>query len=362
MSLKVLQINTKNSKRSFWFIQLVFWSLFFIYKIQVEYRWVYDMYAHIDKVAVFSFLYMFVYSYTGMLLSSTVPYVYKNWLIQTESIVRFISLLVLYAFVLANFWLAEVLLLDRILLNFGFDISEVTFKYYSWEIFQGIFIFLCWSLIYTTIQQNVNRLSNETKLVNVTLMAERAQLQLLKYQLNPHFLFNILNSIHSFAQRDADKTAFVIMKLSDMMRYMIYEAKEEKVSLDKEIAYLQSFIELHKVRFAHSDFVNFIVKGNTNQVFLPPLLFIPFIENAFKYGSKQVGDTIDIVLELSNNELEFTCGNKKRELSETEIKNQGGLGIENARQRLSLLFGGKHTLDIKNDSSEYVVTLKINLT
>ncbi len=187
----------------------------------------------------------------------------------------------------------------------------------------------------------------------------RTELSLLRARINPHFLFNVLNNINSFAQKKSDKTSYAIIKLSEIMRYMLYDVKDEQILLDKEIAYIQNYLELQKLRYQNVEFVRFNITGGTSHVMVPPLLFMPFIENAFKHGRKQVKDSIRIVFEVQNNFINFTCTNFKRILNSTEEIYSSGLGLPNIKRRLDLLFGNNYQLNIHEDENEYFVALKI---
>lgn len=187
------------------------------------------------------------------------------------------------------------------------------------------------------------------------------ELALLRSQINPHFLFNTLNNINSFSARDPEKTSFAIIKLSDIMRYMLYEATGEKVLLDKEIDYINNFIALQKLRYKEKDFVQFKVEGETGNLFIPPMIFLPFIENAFKHGTMGMTNGIEILLRAEENHIFFTCKNHIRLLNDTEKMQPGGLGMKNIKRRLELLFPSKHSLKITNENSIYLVELNIQL-
>ena len=184
---------------------------------------------------------------------------------------------------------------------------------------------------------------------------------LLRSQINPHFLFNTLNNINSFSTHDPEKTSYAIIKLSEIMRYMLYDAANEKVLLEKEIDYIKNIIALQKLRYKENDFVNFTVIGETVNIFIPPMIFLPFIENAFKHGSNSITNGIEIRLTVEGNQISFFCRNKIKELNETEKSQLGGLGIKNIKRRLELLFPDKHELKIAVENNEYLVNLKIHL-
>jgi LytS/YehU family sensor histidine kinase len=186
-----------------------------------------------------------------------------------------------------------------------------------------------------------------------------SELALLRSQINPHFLFNTLNNINSFVEREPDKASYGIVKLSEIMRYMFYQANTDKIPLDYEINYIKSYIDLQKLRVKDSNFVSFAVHGSTSSVTIPPMLLMPFVENAFKHGKKQdVSPGIIINLRIEDRSLEFDVSNyimPKYEGAETE----GGFGMKNILRRLELIYNDKYKLDIKNDNEMFVVLLKI---
>ncbi len=185
------------------------------------------------------------------------------------------------------------------------------------------------------------------------------ELALLRSQINPHFLFNTLNNIHSFSSHDSEKTSFAIIKLSEIMRYMLYEANGEKVLLEKEIDYINNYIALQKLRFKERDFVKFTVDGKTLNMQIPPMIFLPFIENAFKHGTSSISNAIEIYIRIHNKEIYFRCTNQIKALTETEKNQPGGLGIKNIKRRLDLLFPSSHILNIKKSNNVYFVELII---
>jgi len=185
------------------------------------------------------------------------------------------------------------------------------------------------------------------------------ELALLRSQINPHFLFNTLNNIHSFSSRDPEKTSYAIIKLSEIMRYMLYEANGETVMLDHEIDYIKNYITLQKLRFKDTDFVHFSIEGETTGKQIPPMIFLPFIENAFKYGKCSVADAIGIFIRVTENQIFFRCVNQIKQLNDTEKNRPGGLGIQNIKRRLELLFPQSHTLNIATKNNVYFVELNI---
>jgi len=186
-----------------------------------------------------------------------------------------------------------------------------------------------------------------------------AELSFLKAQLNPHFLFNSLNSIYSLANKKSDYTTDAIVTLSELMRYMIYETDKEFVSLQKEIDYIKNYISLQNLRLKDSSGVRFNVHGNLDQ-HIEPLLLISFIENAFKYGTDYTGKTdikIEIIIEGSNLTLKVT-----NYISLKEKNNpNSGFGIQNIENRLNLLYPKSHVLKIEESNNLYKVELLLKL-
>lgn len=186
------------------------------------------------------------------------------------------------------------------------------------------------------------------------------ELALLRSQVNPHFLFNTLNNIHSFSLTEPEKSSFAIIKLSEMMRYMLYEANGEKVALEKEVNYVQNLIELHKLRFKDDQFVKLEIIGELGTKQIPPMIFLPFIENAFKHGKQNVKDAIQIHLKVEESQMIFNCRNFIKSKSDTEKTQLGGVGLKNIKRRLQLLFPEQHQLSITSDDILYSVELIIS--
>ncbi|OCX54368.1 hypothetical protein BEL04_08915 [Mucilaginibacter sp. PPCGB 2223] len=189
------------------------------------------------------------------------------------------------------------------------------------------------------------------------------EVKFLKSQVNPHFLFNTLNNLFSMAQKKGnDSLADGISKLAGMMRYMIYESNEDKVPLAKEIAYLEDCILLNKLRYADNEaVVQFGYPADTKGVLIAPMLFIPFVENAFKHGIR-IGESseITIAIAITNYYLTFTCTNTIYSVKKME-QEKGGIGLENVKRRLDLLYPGKYELFTKTDDNRYIVNLGITL-
>jgi two-component system LytT family sensor kinase len=178
------------------------------------------------------------------------------------------------------------------------------------------------------------------------------ELTYLKAQLHPHFFFNTMNSIYSLALKRSADTAPLVAKLADMMRYILYEADQARVSLHKEIQFLTNYIDAEKIRQHSNNRISLDVQGIQPGTLIEPLLFLPFIENAFKHGLQEETDNgfVQIVICQSDQELMLQVKNSKPSSLKEKPK---GIGLQNAIKRLNLLYAGRYTLNIKEDANTY---------
>jgi two-component system LytT family sensor kinase len=184
-----------------------------------------------------------------------------------------------------------------------------------------------------------------------------AELALIKSRLSPHFLFNTINNIDILIEKDAPKASAYLNKLSDIMRFMLYESRTEKISIENELEYIGKYIELQKIRTANPDYVQYTVKMETKDVKIEPLLFIPFIENAFKHGeSRKENSSIVIDFRIEKDTIYFECKNSYA--SNFALRNEyGGLGNDLIAKRLELLYPNRHQLEITDSNNLYTVKL-----
>jgi len=205
------------------------------------------------------------------------------------------------------------------------------------------------------------RLAKELEKINA-----ETELKYLKSQINPHFLFNSLNSVYALALQKSDLAPELILKLSDILRYILYEGSEKKVSLTQELKYLKSYLELEKVRHGNRMELDIDIVGNTDNKEIAPMLLIPFVENSFKHGLGKDMDKgyVKVQVNSETNELKFAIANSKpRKGNEISQQNgyQGGIGLINVKKRLDMLYPKKHNLTMGSTEGEFKVELNINL-
>jgi len=187
------------------------------------------------------------------------------------------------------------------------------------------------------------------------------ELALIKSQINPHFLFNTINNIDVLINKDAGKASEYLNKLSDILRYMVYETKTEKISLAKELNYIEKYLELQKIRTSNPNYVNFEVTGNTNNLTIAPIILFPFIENAFKHTeNKKNSNSINIKVLIEKAKLVFECENSYQNNLQIQ-QHYGGLGNELIQKRLMLLYPDSHLLEIADNNGIYKLKLSLDL-
>jgi two-component system LytT family sensor kinase len=187
------------------------------------------------------------------------------------------------------------------------------------------------------------------------------ELALLKAQINPHFLFNTLNNIDILIEQDAKKASIYLNKLSDILRFMLHESPAETVPLCEELKYINQYIELQRIRTSNADFVRFTVEGIIDNLYIAPMLFIPFIENAFKHCTdKKINNAITIDLKVKELQIYFICSNA---LNTTTVTTQpkSGLGLDLIKNRLKLLYKENYNLKIDRNDERFIVTLAVKL-
>lgn len=187
-----------------------------------------------------------------------------------------------------------------------------------------------------------------------------SELEALKSQLSPHFLFNSLNSIYSLTRKKSNDAPEAVITLSELMRYMLYQADDEFVLLQQELDYIQNYIKLQRLRIAQNEHVKINIHGTISSQKIRPLLFISFIENAFKYGTDYKGNTeIKIEINVQGDTLHFLCENIIGE--NTTDKENSGIGLKNTRDRLELLYPDRHKLRITEKDQKFTINLSLKL-
>jgi len=218
------------------------------------------------------------------------------------------------------------------------------------------FVYVLCGLVYAFI---ANRISSERHQRETEQARTAAELAFLRSQLNPHFLFNTINDIYVLVYRQSKKAPDALLKLSDLLRYMLHDARHERVPLTKEIDYLGSLIELQRLGLKDELCLDYRLTGPLNGQLIAPLLLVSFVENAFKHGLvSDPGHPIQLYLTITDATLDFTLHNAKHSQQKDQT---GGIGLANVRRRLALLYANRHQLTVTDESDTYHVNLHLEL-
>jgi sensor histidine kinase YesM len=305
------------------------------------------------------------YVYTVLFLTTILPVIYLHlyWLLpnisrRNTTVYYGIRLLLVTAF----FVWVNMQLFDHwsIKLFPGFFFIS----YYKWwEIVLFFFVFISVTTLLKLSKSwfLVNRLQRQ--LLEIDKQRVQAELKALKAQINPHFFFNTLNSIYSMSLDKDERLPGTVLQLSELMRYFLYESRDDLVPLSKEISVLSDYVGLQKIRSDEKLEINAEIEKNPGQQKIAPLLLITFVENAFKHGAK--GSTgsafINIKLTAAQNTINFRVENNKGVVDETAKEDHGGLGLDNVKRRLELIYPQKHKLLIENNNKTFLVQLQLQL-
>jgi len=248
------------------------------------------------------------------------------------------------------------------LLSFNISIMPPMSKNF---IFVLILVYLVVGIVsfISLLNQNFKTISRnkelQTKILETQLKLKEQELQYLKMQIHPHFLFNTLNTIYGFALKKSEHTPEIILMLSNLLDYILYQINKPKVSLKEEVLHIKEYIELEKIRFKDTLNVSFSTNEIDSTIEVAPMLLIPFIENAFKHGNLINGFLkIEAIVRVIENRLEFSI--KNTVLNDNIKKENNGIGLDNIKKRLDLNYSNNYQLQIENANNWYTVNLVIN--
>ncbi len=222
---------------------------------------------------------------------------------------------------------------------------------------------LFYIILTTTIKYYKKGVKQQVRLQEAEAKQLQTELVLLKSQVNPHFFFNTLNNLYALSLDQSKRVPEVILKISDLMRYILESSNNKKVLLTQEVNFVQNYLSLEKLRLSVNSDISFNLSGNPDGKTIAPMLFIPFIENSFKHGisASTRSNYVHIDLKIQENDLFFSVENNKRENYKTKDQSSSKSGIINVTRRLQLLYPDKHKLDIEENKKSYRVDLKIEL-
>jgi hypothetical protein len=331
----------------FWLLYVLFWAVLFQPSDRI-------LIALLKSSAVLSF-------HAGASYFNNY-YLIQWFLLKRQYLTYLLSLILIIA--LATFPLA---IIYHRFFNLG---DEVRDSIWTWRFFlaNGVSILLTVAVT-TSLKLLKSWYQEERRTQALQKVNAQTELKFLKSQINPHFLFNSLNNLYALTLMKSDKAPEVVLRLSSILRYVLYETTEGKVPLEKEIEYLRDYIELEKIRLGERAIIETDLDGDFKQLQVEPMIFLTLVENSFKHGAarQESGAWVKLLIEReSDNEIHFHVSNSRSREKSASIdilnpNNNGGIGLENLRKRLQLLYQGRHRLAIREDTDSYAVDLHIQL-
>lgn len=287
-----------------------------------------------------------------LMMYSLLYFLTPRYLVKKKYVQFFAGLLVVVALCAGYAWLANVTLL-----------TNATFSGFRLNTGRNILPFIHVAGIAFSIKflNYWHRQKQET--VEAQREALRAELELLKSQVHPHFLFNTLNNLYAHTLERSDKAPEIVLRLSSLLRFMIYESKAGRIALAKEVLVLQAYVDLERLRYGNRLDVSFACHGDTEGRFIAPLLLLPFLENAFKHGTSRQLDQcwISLDLRVDGGALDFKLVNSVDGEEAAADASAGGLGLQNVKRRLELLYPGRYNLTLQQEEEVFIVTLRLQL-
>ena len=346
MKKKNFLINLFNSP---FFKHFIFWCVVFLYFSSTLWQQSKDL-VLITQVVIFDIIIQIIIAYT-------IIYVLIPKLLNKNRKVLFLFLIIL---MIITSYISFSAYMSFYIKHKTKDLDYINFINRITNVYNylGSFVAL---LVPTTILLFFNYYKKQKEAANLLEQKKTNELNTLKNQLNPHFLFNTLNNLYTLALKKSDRTPEVIAKLSEILDYILYRCKDNFVLLKNEITLLHNYIALEKIRYGKRVEINFNGKIESD-IKIAPLLLLTFLENSFKHGVSQEINTatIDIDIKVNSKRIDFYLKNSK---PSTSIKvNRESIGLQNIKMQLDLLYPNKYTLDITNSTNTYIVDLKIVLS
>ena len=332
-------------------LHILFWIILFSLPSLFRPRQESNMQQHPPPEAIRYFYQYLINCFFWIALFYINSYLLMPILVHKKKYIRYLLYLAIVVGVICLFnWLSFTLLLPGKFFNAGL------FMFFF--MLPCIFILAC-SIAFTMFRDKLtsDRLSIEKETENL-----KTELAFLRSQVSPHFMFNVLNNMVSLARKKSDQLEPSLFKLSSLLRYMLYETDEDKVLLEREVEYLQSYIDLQLQRFGSKVKVNLMMEDYDSNCFIEPMLLIPFVENAFKHGTGfRQNSEINIELKTCEQKLYFVVSNYYDNSIVQQKDKTSGIGLQNVKRRLNLLYKNQHKLSIEKKDNFFTVTLQLNL-
>ena len=346
--MKMIKEMNKNKEATFWFLQIFGWIIFFFQYIFV--------FSPIKDFTFQNFLNRIINLSVGFIISVILRYRLKRINFLEYSFISLSIIIFVSSFICSTVWSLGSIVIVESLMNNKITLGNITF----WEIVVGIVrnnaVFIGWSGLYFGIKFWMEWVSQKEKTDNALLLVRNSQLEMLKYQLNPHFLFNTLSSLRALTSDENKKAKEIITKISEFLRYTLIEFHNNEVALSKEIEVIKNYLDIEKVRFEDELIVEFNIEPAAESCNIPIFLIHPLVENAIKHGmhTSPIPLKIIITVRMLDDFLNISVFNTGKWI-EREKNNHDGRGLENIKRRLEIYSPNQHNFQIiKNDESVQV--------
>ena len=308
-------------------------------------------------------IHIILFYFNSQILIPKILYNKKYFLYLISILLLIIIAISIFYFIQNHFDLFDKMMLKRRALSPNFIEKGKIANEYSFlrrSIFRNFSTVFAVLLLSTVSRLLMNKIQDDQKTINLKNEHLLSEMKFLKSQINPHFLFNSLNNIYSLVQSKDDIAPSMLIKLSEMLRYMLYECNDDFVVIEKEIQYINNFIVLQQLKTEFPQKIVFDYSQVNNSTKIPPLLLIPFVENSFKHSNVEDinNGQVNIIIESTQNSIEFKMSNT---IPKTRINKDktGGIGLENVKRRLELYYNKRYSLDINKTEKEFTVNLSI---
>ena len=352
----IININDGNNFKITLKHHITFWVIYFLF---TTFRWgsYFNDYEYAFKTTLLGFsihmtlTYFNIYYLMPKFIYTRKYLIYGLMLIASLFVMLLVKFNLTYFLVSHNVWPEGPVNTSSLTLNYAIEMM-------LGELYVMTFV--------TAIKVTFDWITEHKRLIDMEKLQLETELRLLRTQVSPHFFFNTLNNIYSLTIEKSDKAPKIILKLSELMRYLLYETKQKRQSLKKEIICLQNYLDLERIRYGEQLKINMDISGDIEDKKIAPMLLLSFIENSFKHGANKSVSEVNINIDFNviNDFLHFRISNPiPKEKNNNAIKStQGGIGIGNVKKRLELGYKeDEYYLDISNDADEYVVNLKIKV-
>lgn len=336
----------------FWMLQTIFWFIYFVFVSE----FIYGSYPFNHYVVS---AYCFIYAISGVPASLLLKKIYDTTYVINLSKISLLLFVLACSAVVSHILMLTILILDYFI---TLIYHLPTHLVYVYELITGTIVFTIWSVCYLLINSWYELSVQKENTEHAKLLARNAQLNSLRYQLNPHFLFNALNSVRALIYSSPAKADEMISKLSDFMRYTLTTKDDKEIPLEKEMDVLTDYLNIEKTRFGEKLSVHIEVDPIANEFPIPPFIIIPLVENAIKYGMKTSREKLEIFISarIENNELQVEIKNSGHWYSADKDTGSGTqTGIKNIKERLEHLFPDNHEFKIEKSTEYVTVGLKI---